>query len=118
MNIGKKIKEWREKRGLTQTDLALALNVSDKTVSSWEINRTEPKMRVLQNICKTLGCKISDITGEEDEVQQDFYYLDDDTRDLVEFMHKNPEYRVLFDASRKVKKKDFEFLQQMIDRLI
>lgn len=45
------------------------------------------------------------------------YYLDDDTRDIAQFMFSNPEYKVLFDASRKVKKEDIEFVKQMIDRM-
>lgn len=36
---------------------------------------------------------------------------------MAEFMFKNPEYKVLFDASRKVKKDDIEFVKQMIDRV-
>ena len=32
-------------------------------------------------------------------------------------MHKNPEYKVLFDASSKVKKEDIEFVKKMIDRV-
>ncbi|WP_238786633.1 helix-turn-helix transcriptional regulator [Vagococcus coleopterorum] len=40
MDIGKKIKSERQARGLTQQQLAEKLNVSDKTISSWETGRT------------------------------------------------------------------------------
>ena len=30
---------------------------------------------------------------------------------------ENPEYKVLFDASRKVKREDIEFVKQMMDRM-
>ena len=52
MNIGDNIKKMRELRGLKQSDLAEILNISDKTVSSWEINRTEPKMGMIEKISK------------------------------------------------------------------
>ena len=45
------------------------------------------------------------------------YYLDDDAKDLAEFMFNNPEYKVLFDASRNVSKEDIEFVKEMIDRM-
>lgn len=45
------------------------------------------------------------------------YYLNDDARDLAQFLFDNPEYKVLFDASRKVKKEDIEFIKQMIDKI-
>ena len=45
------------------------------------------------------------------------YYMNEDARELAQFMFENPEYKVLFDASRKVKKSDIEFVKQMIDRM-
>ena len=36
---------------------------------------------------------------------------------MAQFMYENPDYKVLFDASRKVKKEDIEFVNEMIDRL-
>lgn len=44
------IKRLREQHGLSQEDLGKIVNVSDKTVSSWEINRTEPKMGIVQQL--------------------------------------------------------------------
>ena len=51
------------------------------------------------------------------EEAKDPYYLDDEAREYAEFLHKNPEYKVLFDASRKVKKKDIEFVTEFIERM-
>ena len=66
MNIGDNIKRIRELRGLKQSELAEILNISDKTVSSWEINRTEPKMGMIERICQALNCKKTDIIGNDD----------------------------------------------------
>ena len=58
------------------------------------------------------------LTGEED-LPEDApgYYLDHDARDLAYFLHRNPGYKVLFDATRKVKPEDIEFVRQLIDRM-
>ena len=106
---------WREKRNFKQSDLAEKLGVSDKTVSSWEINRTEPKMGMIEKICTVLNCKKTDIIGNDEE--DDTYYLDKEAREFAQFMFENPEYKVLFDASRKVKKEDIQFVKEMIDRV-
>ena len=45
------------------------------------------------------------------------YYLNDEARDMAEFLFKNPEYKVLFDASRKVKPEDIDFVKRMMDRM-
>ena len=65
MCIGDNIKKVRESRGLKQSELAELVKVSDKTVSSWEINRTEPKMGMIEKICQALNCKKTDIIGED-----------------------------------------------------
>jgi hypothetical protein len=57
--------------------------------------------------------KLSTDTSSDNDV----YYLDDDARDMAQFMYENPEYKVLFDASRKVKKEDIQFVKEMIDRM-
>ena len=42
--IGDNIRRLREEKGMSQSELAKKLFISDKTISSWEVNRTEPKM--------------------------------------------------------------------------
>lgn len=48
--FGTIIKKLREQKGMNQEDLGDIVGVSDKTVSSWEINRTEPKMGIVQQL--------------------------------------------------------------------
>lgn len=51
ITIADNIKRLREKRGLNQIELGELLGVSDKTISSWEIGRTEPNMGYVQAMC-------------------------------------------------------------------
>lgn len=68
MTVGKNIRAIREQRGITQDELAALLSVSQKTVSSWEVDRTEPKMGMIEKICVALQCKKSDLI--EDTIYQ------------------------------------------------
>lgn len=61
MTVGGNIRKIRERRGITQTELAIRLGISSRTVSSWEVNRTEPKMGMLEKVCMVLNCRKSDI---------------------------------------------------------
>lgn len=54
LNIGDRIRLVRKSAGLTQKELGEKLGVSEKTVSSWEINRTEPSMGMLEKISNVL----------------------------------------------------------------
>lgn len=69
--LGENIRERRIKNNLTQKELAEILNVKPQTVSSWEINRTEPNMGLLQALAAALNCRKSDLIGERDEPMLD-----------------------------------------------
>ena len=58
MSIGERIKVLRKKKGITQLDLANKLFVTDKTISSWESNRTEPGLELLVKLSDLLDCSV------------------------------------------------------------
>lgn len=64
--LNENIKKYREKRSLKQDELGQLLQVSGKTVSSWEKGRSEPKMDMIEKIAKVLQCTRSQLIGEED----------------------------------------------------
>lgn len=60
---------------------------------------------------------MSDLLEDDTELNNKSYYINDDAKDIAQFLYENPDYKVLFDASRKVKKEDIQFVKDMIDRL-
>ena len=85
MDIGRKIKDLRSSRHLEQKDLAELLNVSPKTISSWEVGRTEPKMEMIEKMCKVLQCSKSDFLNEPNT---DLWVLTDNEKILIENYRK------------------------------
>ena len=61
MGIGPKIKEFRNKAGLTQKDLADQLHVTYQAVSRWENGDAEPSIETLKEMCVILNCSIEDL---------------------------------------------------------
>lgn len=59
MNIGNRISELRSKKKITQISLANKLYVTDKTISSWESNRTEPSLEMIVKLSDILECSVS-----------------------------------------------------------
>ncbi len=55
------IRELREKKRLTQSELAAALNVSDKTVSKWETGRGYPDITLLEPIASVFGISVKEL---------------------------------------------------------
>lgn len=58
---GAVIKELREKNNLTQSELAVKLNVSDKTVSKWETAKGYPDISLLEPIANVFGISITEL---------------------------------------------------------
>lgn len=62
---GKTIKELREKRKITQKELAEKINVSDKTVSKWETGKGLPDVAIIEELARALGTSITELlTGD------------------------------------------------------
>lgn len=59
------IKQFREKRGMTQAQLAQRLNVSDKAISKWETGRGYPDIVLLEPLAEALGLSIAELLAGE-----------------------------------------------------
>lgn len=55
------LKAARVDKGLTQNDVAIALNVNKKTVWSWENGKTVPNLEKIDALCTLYGRKYDDI---------------------------------------------------------
>lgn len=67
MNVGKNIAKFRKEKNLTQEELAKSINVSPKTISSYENNRNLPNIETLILLSQVLDVKIDDILGVNEE---------------------------------------------------
>ena len=59
------IKALREKKGLTQNQLAQILNVSDKAVSKWETAKGLPDITLIEPLAAALGVSVPELMSGE-----------------------------------------------------
>lgn len=62
--MGQRIKEQRERRGLRQSDIAGALRISAQAISKWERGENAPDISVLIQLCKLLGVSVEWLLGD------------------------------------------------------
>ena len=62
---GSTIKQLREKRNLTQAELAEMLGVSSKTISKWETAKGLPDISLLQPLAQALGISLIELMNGE-----------------------------------------------------
>ncbi len=68
---GQLITELRKEKGMTQKQLADALNVTDKAVSKWERGLSFPDISMLEPISEVLGISIMEILAGERKDESD-----------------------------------------------
>ncbi|WP_413628252.1 helix-turn-helix transcriptional regulator [Fructilactobacillus vespulae] len=64
MNVAENLKEARQAAGLTQVAVAQAMNVSRKTISSWETGRSMPSIDIMQELAKLYHTTPNQLLGE------------------------------------------------------
>ena len=112
------LNSYIEASGKTQLEIAKSIGVSPQTFNTWCKGIAIPRMGKVQALADYFHINKSDlIEDKSNSSEEETYYLNDDARDMAQFLYENPDYKVLFDASRKVKKEDIDFVKQMIDRM-
>lgn len=65
MSIGEKIKDSRNKKGITQQELARKLNLSRSAVSNWEVGRNYPDLDSIVLLSDILGLTLDELLRED-----------------------------------------------------
>ena len=61
------VKQERIKLGLSQTELAKKLNVSQQAVNKWELGKTNPRAEIIPQLAAALQCSVGDLFQQPDE---------------------------------------------------
>lgn len=112
----KNLNSYIEASGKTQLEIAKSIGVSPQTFNTWCKGIAIPRMGKVQALADYFHINKSDLIEEKTEPETS-YYFNEDANEAAQFLYENPEYKVLFDASRKVKKEDIDFVAEMIERM-
>ena len=63
--FGKRLRYWRNKRGLSQDELEIASGVSQQTISYCELGTRRTSLRTAERLLDALNVSISDFFEEE-----------------------------------------------------
>lgn len=111
--FARNLRKYLEANNKQPVDIVNDLGVPFSTVSNWINGVKLPRMGKVELLAEYFGIQKSDLLEEKADA---LYYLNDETRELAQFLFDNPEYGTLFEASRKVRKEDIEFVKELIDR--
>lgn len=119
------IKGLRESKGITQEQLADALEVSRGTIGMWETGKRKPGQDLYEKIADMFNVDMDFLYGRTsikkarhyDESGNEYipsYYLNEETQAIAQEIFENPELRALFDASRNATPEDLEIVKNLI----
>jgi transcriptional regulator with XRE-family HTH domain len=111
VSIGKRLKEARIMRKMTQEDLAAAAGVTKGAIGNYETEVSSPKEAILIKLMEVLQI-------DANYLYQDYIVQEDDDQQRLEALHQDPRLGLLFDRSRKMSHEDVEFMLQMADRIL
>lgn len=113
MNTYDRVKALCEKRGITIKALERNLGIGNGTIAYWK--KGSPKTSSLNVVAEYFGVSVDYLLGTVEENSS--YYNDVHVARIAQACKDRPELKVLFDASRDLKKEDIEFIISMIERM-
>ena len=105
--FSERLRYYLNKYEITQLELSKRLGVGTTSVYNWCNGIKTPRMDKVDAMCKIFHCNRSDLM-EDKPNDTESYYLNEEAQEMAQFLFENPEYKVLFDASRKVKPEDLK----------
>lgn len=66
MNLGEKIKKYREEKKMTQVEVAEVLGVKPATISKYEAGTLEPNIESLKKIAELFGVSVDELLKEDE----------------------------------------------------
>ena len=81
-NLGLRLKQLRQSRGLSQRKLAQTANVSNATVSLIEHGRTDPSMGLLRKILDSLGVSFAEFFSSDTRTSERYFYSRDELSEI------------------------------------
>jgi transcriptional regulator with XRE-family HTH domain len=108
-----RIRELRENMEMQQKELAIALKVSQPTISDWESGRKLPSAKSTMKLASFFKVSVEFLTGNSDALGNE----KDSLWELRETLRRDPKRRMLFDAAANVNQKDIQTAVRLLDAL-
>ncbi|HHW36776.1 MAG TPA: helix-turn-helix transcriptional regulator [Bacillales bacterium] len=75
MNIGQKLKEYRNALGISGQELGKISGTGQSTISEIESGKRSPSIETLEKICLALNIKLIDLLSDEDPLEPELLQL-------------------------------------------
>lgn len=110
--LSAELKRLRASNKMTQAELAQKIGYSQQAIARWETERSTPDPNTLIKLAHVFGVTVDELVGN---TQNKGYYMNSETARLAQEIHDNPQYKVLFDATKHLKPESVKEVMRFID---
>lgn len=96
--IGKTLRSFRRKKGLTQEEVAKRINTTKQCISSWESDRTQPDNDMLDALASIYGCTSDALLGEYGAMGRFVFSSAESRIDMIKGYYRMKEVEAVADA--------------------
>lgn len=111
--LSKNLKRHIAISGKDRGEIAKDLGFSYSTFTDWINGNTYPRIDRIEKLANYFKINKSDLIEDKD-VEDNHYYLSEETRQIAQEIKDNPELRALFDASRNATPEDLEITKNLL----
>ena len=112
MDFGTNLRNLRIKRGLTQQELAKALDLSQASITAYETNFRTPPITVIQTIADYFRVPITELLPIEKGSEKS-----ETLNSIAESLHTNKKLQLLFDRARYMDDKDLDAVLAVVNAI-
>lgn len=117
MGIGEKLNDLMNEKNRNVNDISVKTGIPPSTIYSIiKRNNTKMDLDVLQTIADELGVTL-DYFLSKPRSTANRYFVQEDTAEYLEGLHKRPELKALFSATKNATKEDIEKAMKVIEVL-
>ena len=108
------LKQQRIAHGYTQEELGKMVGLQKAAIYKYENGLLiNPKRSLIQKLAEIFNVSPAYMMGIDNKEKQT-YFDDPETVKMVQFMHDNPQYKVMFDSTRDLDPKSVQEIMEFI----
>lgn len=112
MTIREKVKNLCDERGISIYKLEKDLGISNGSVKHWDTSM--PSGDKILALSRYFGVPQTYFLEDDDKPE---YYVDPQVSQMMQEIKDNPNFRILFDASKNLTEEDMKLLLDIIERM-
>lgn len=111
-----------QKRGLTNYKISKDTGIAQSILSAWKNGVSTPKADKMKILADYLGVPVEYFETGEFNVHKSAsgkeYYFDDQTAELAQKLHDNPEMNMFMSATQKITPEQFRLIMETVKQFL